>query len=213
MNRVIDTSVISYVTQITTLNNTNLKDDTPYKEPAFSDNASLESLKNLEVAGLCVSKRFITIVSTRYEVLKYMFEEQELIKVRVLPLGDTPSIESCTIFGDLKGYHCIIKINLYYFYVNLKHSFVKILAKLSDCNFTSVAFNETNSTYNSSGLILLGSSQGVIYGYSIDYDHNTSKLTEKDPQELLKLKTANPIFGIAVSPIINTRWKYIQIKM
>ncbi|EGR34772.1 vacuolar sorting protein, putative [Ichthyophthirius multifiliis] len=101
-------------------------------------------------------------------------------------------------FLDVKGYHCIFcsdqGLNFYFGYNQQK---IKVLKNIKGDEFTirSAAFDETCTETNTKNM-LLGTTDGVLYIYKIEYQKNTNELIESNPDRILQIPENRPILQI-----------------
>lgn len=174
----------------------------PDKDSIFTLKLLSLPISQNEILGIGVCNKFLIISNKKNEVFRWIFDQDDSLRTaHSIPLPDKSRGQVTKFYIDNKGNHTIFKHNSYYFYFNIQSQKIKQIHKLNDVSVESVAFDETAGE-NSTNTILIGTDKGKIYGYQIDYDARTDKVTEK-MTELIKLKQEKIIYGLSVSFYIN----------
>ena len=188
--------------------NSNFNDD-PTTENIFNLKQLKLNIPNSEFTGIGICPKYMIFANRKNEIFRWIYDNKEdsLRNAYNIPLPEKERGLSTKFYCDQKGYHCIFKHNRYYFYFNFKSEKIKLLTKFNDINIESIAFDESNSE-SSTNTILIGTDKGRIYGYQLDYDIRTDKVTEKIT-EYIKLKSEKSIYGIAFETYKEKNLSYV----
>lgn len=178
-----------------------LENNLEKEEPSetYSDLFNLKSISlpvnQSEILSIGVSQQYLILSNKKNEVFRWVFNDDESLKQAYnIPLLEKEKGVFSKFFCEPRGNHTIIRHNKGVYYFNIRSSKIKELFKLKEISVESIGWDERNNSDSTTSQILIGSDNGNIYSYQIDYDIKQDTLKEK-MTHLIQLKQGT-IYGI-----------------
>ena len=147
-------------------------------------------IKN-DLVCFCVGIECLLMAKRRGTIIRRKLNPDQNFEILKLPREDC---EVTKMYMDVYGYHCImITTEDEYLYLNYIGDMIIPLTKLKGMKVSAVAYN-SNTSKDSTDSILLGTNEGLIYLYKIDYI--VKRPIEEDPKRLLELPGKTTVFGL-----------------
>lgn len=182
-------------------------------QESTSEQFSLESFSLPQsvsgILGIGITKEYVIFSTSKNEVYRYIFGRRDSLnqaysfpppkdkdkdKDKEIRTQSERIDKESIFFCEKIGNHTLIRHYGRMFYFNGKSSKIKELHTLKDNLITAVAWDEKNSTQNTTGSILLADANG-IYEYRIDIEKDEKIKDKMSP--LIKLDQA--VYGLFVS--------------
>ena len=154
-----------------------LENNLEKEEPSetYSDLFNLKSISlpvnQSEILSIGVSQQYLILSNKKNEVFRWVFNDDESLKQAYnIPLLEKEKGVFSKFFCEPRGNHTIIRHNKGVYYFNIRSSKIKELFKLKEISVESIGWDERNNSDSTTSQILIGSDNGNIYSYQIDYD-------------------------------------------
>ena len=148
-----------------------------------------------EMLAIGVSQQCLVLSNKKNEVFRWVFTDNDsLNQAYNIPMQEKEKGVFTKFFCEPRGNHTIFRHNKNVYYFNIRSNKIKELFKLREVPVESIGWDERNTSESTTNQILIGSDNGNIYSYQVDYDLKLDTIKEK-LTSLIQLKPGT-IYGI-----------------
>ena len=158
-------------------------------------------LRTAEIKHVSLSEKFIYIITSDNQALRWELDSEDKLKepkkesMEELIIRAT-SLEMNKVFCDPTGFHTLFAMSsndTHYIHETTTKS--TAIAKLRGLRIMAVCFNKKCEYYQTKD-ILLGTDQGIIYEFSLEYDKTADSVKNVSLTKLIELPYVSEVHGI-----------------